>query len=230
MDYNFEVWVSYTLGDLHVAILIAVAKEKTVMKKFITMVMALVLTFGLAVPAFAANEVTANEQRVYDAFVSVVDKYSGFNQKSKDRGEQYKAMAEKALIAADLNKAACDDLKACVDRVAAFIESKNPQSAHDMLLLSGDVVTMVNNTANKYGLKVSLSDTSYSGVKVLKDGKWVSPEPGSGGSGSGSGSNPIKQTGYDLTATVVVAAMLVMAVGACFVVVGKKNLVVSAAE
>jgi hypothetical protein len=207
---------------------LAVAKEKTVMKKFITMVMALVLTFGLAVPAFAANEITANEQSVYDAFVSVVDKYSGFNQKSKDRAAQYKTKAEKALLAADLNKKACDDLKACVARVEAYIDSKNPQSAHDMLLLAGDVVNMVNDTANQYGIKVSLGDTNYSSVMILKNGKYYSVEDAN--SGSSSGKSPIVQTGYDLTATVAVAAMLIVAVGACFVVIGKKNLVANAAE
>ena len=199
------------------------------MKKIITMMMALVLTFGLAVPAFAANEITANEQRVYDSFVAVVDKWFGFNQKSLNRGNQFKRMAEKTLLVANLNKAACDDLQACVDRVAAFIADKNPQSASDLKAISGDVLSMVNATANKYDIKVSLSDDRYADVMIIWNGKYTSVgKIGQGGSSGGSGD--IRQTGYDLTATVVVAAMLVAAVGACFVVVGKKGLVVSPAE
>ena len=199
------------------------------MKKIITMMMALVLTFGLAVPAFAANEITANEQRVYDSFVAVVNKWFSFDQKSKDRGNQFKRKAEKALLVANLNKAACDDLQACVDRVAAFIADKNPQSSSDLKAISGDVLAMVNATANKYGIKVSLSSDRYADVKMICNGKYTSVDDiGQGGSSGGSGC--IRQTGYDLSATVVVAAMLVAAVGACFVVVGKKGLVVSPAE
>ena len=199
------------------------------MKKIITMMMALVLTFGLAVPAFAANEITANEQRVYDSFVAVVNKWFSFDQKSKDRGNQFKRKAEKALLVAELNKTTCDDLQACVDRVAAFIADKNPQSSSDLKAISGDVLAMVNATANKYGIKVSLSSDRYADVKMICNGKYTSVDDiGQGGSSGGSGG--IKQTGYDLTATVVVAAMLVAAVGACFVVVGKKGLVVSPAE
>ena len=199
------------------------------MKKIITMMMALVLTFGLAVPAFAANEITANEQRVYDSFVAVVNKWFSFDQKSRDRGNQFKRKAEKALLVANLNKTACDDLQACVDRVAAFIADKNPQSSSDLKAISGDVLAMVNATANKYGIKVSLSSDRYADVKMICNGKYTSVDDiGQGGSSGGSGG--IKQTGYDLTATVVVAAMLVAAVGACFVVVGKKGLVVSPAE
>jgi len=199
------------------------------MKKIITMMMALVLTFGLAVPAFAANEITANEQRVYDSFVAVVNKWFSFDQKSKDRGNQFKRKAEKALLVAELNKTTCDDLQACVDRVAAFIADKNPQSSSDLKAISGDVLAMVNATANKYGIKVSLSSDRYADVKMICNGKYTSVDDiGQGGSSGGSGC--IRQTGYDLTATVVVAAMLVAAVGACFVVVGKKGLVVSPAE
>ncbi len=199
------------------------------MKKIITMMMALVLTFGLAVPAFAANEITANEQRVYDSFVAVVNKWFSFDQKSKDRGNQFKRKAEKALLVAELNKTTCDDLQACVDRVAAFIADKNPQSSSDLKAISGDVLAMVNATANKYGIKVSLSSDRYADVKMICNGKYTSVDDiGQGGSSGGSGC--IRQTGYDLSATVVVAAMLVAAVGACFVVVGKKGLVVSPAE
>ncbi len=199
------------------------------MKKIITMAMALVLTFGLAVPAFAANEITANEQRVYDSFVAVVNKWFSFDQKSKDRGNQFKRKAEKALLVAELNKTTCDDLQACVDRVAAFIADKNPQSSSDLKAISGDVLAMVNATANKYGIKVSLSSDRYADVKMICNGKYTSVDDiGQGGSSGGSGC--IRQTGYDLSATVVVAAMLVAAVGACFVVVGKKGLVVSPAE
>ncbi len=199
------------------------------MKKIITMMMALVLTFGLAVPAFAANEITANEQRVYDSFVAVVNKWFSFDQKSRDRGNQFKRKAEKALLVANLNKTACDDLQACVDRVAAFIADKNPQSSSDLKAISGDVLAMVNATAKDYNIKVSLSSDSFADVKMLWNGKYTSVDDiGQGGSSGGSGG--IKQTGYDLTATVVVAAMLVAAVGACFVVVGKKGLVVSPAE
>jgi hypothetical protein len=97
-----------------------------------------------------------------------------------------------------------------------------------MLLLAGDVVNMVNDTANQYGIKVSLGDTNYSSVMILKNGKYYSVEDAN--SGSSSGKSPIVQTGYDLTATVAVAAMLIVAVGACFVVIGKKNLVANAAE
>ena len=88
---------------------------------------------------------------------------------------------------------------------------------------------MVNATANKYNIKVSLSDDRYADVKMICNGKYTSVDDiGQGGSSGGSGC--IRQTGYDLSATVVVAAMLVAAVGACFVVVGKKGLVVSPAE
>lgn len=199
------------------------------MKKIITMAMALVLTFGLAVPAFAANEITANEQRVYDSFVAVVDKWFNFDQKSRDRGSQFKRKAQKALLVAELNKTTCDDLQACVDRVAAFIADRNPKSSSDLKAISGDVLSMVNATANKYNIKVSLSDDRYADVMILKNGKYISVDCiGQGGSSGGSGC--IRQTGYDLSATVVVAAMLVAAVGACFVVVGKKGLVVSPAE
>lgn len=189
------------------------------MKKIITMVMALVLTLGLAVPAFAATGITAKEQKLYDSFAAVVDKWFGFNQKSLERGNQFKSVAYRALMVKDLDKAACDDLQACVDRVAAFIAEKNPQSASDLKKISFDVANIVDETASKYGFKVTLNNDRWSDVQIVWNGKWMSVDK-----------IKIVQTGYDLTATVVVAAMLVAAVGACFVVVGKKGLVVSPAE
>ena len=193
------------------------------MKKIVTVMMALVMVLSLSVTALAApNEMSYNEQKIYDKFCQVVDRWYGFNQKSVDRGTQYKSKAKQSLLIMYLSKSQCDDLEACIDRVDAFIASKEPKSAHDMKMLALDVEKIVNETSNKYGIKVVLDANLYADVLIkLKDGTY---KPVGDVTGNDDSDLIIRQTGFDFAATVVVGMVLVTALGVSLLVVGKKRL------
>ncbi|MBQ8975399.1 MAG: hypothetical protein IJ072_06735 [Oscillospiraceae bacterium] len=183
-------------------------------KRILTLVLALVLVVAVAVPAMAASGVNDNEQALLDKFSGVVDKYASAYGK---HAEQYKSEAETALTKVDLDAAACDDLAAAIDAVDAILAAKPVATGADAREVLPEVLKTVNETANKYKMNVTVVDKKgdandgFATVEILGD------------TVANTGS-VVKQTGVDMTATIVVAAVLAVALMAGVTVVGKKKL------
>ena len=71
------------------------------MKKIITIMMVLAMVVALAVPALAAEGITADEQKLLDHFCAIVDEWAEGHPQYAAQQAEYKAMAEAALALLD---------------------------------------------------------------------------------------------------------------------------------
>ena len=186
--------------------------------------MVLAMVVALAVPALAVDGVTKNEQALYDHFCEVVDKWVAKQPDFKDRANQYKQMAQQTLVVADLDAAACTDLDAKITEVDNYLDKENPQTIAEMKEILPTIVQMVNATSQKYDITVAVSSSTQYAQCYVKGVAVVIPTPGKDGDSS---TSPIKQTGFDMTSTIVVAAVLAIALLGSAVVIGKKRLAVN---
>lgn len=202
------------------------------MKKIITLMMVLVMVVALAVPALAVEGVTAAEQDLYNHFCKVVDEWVAKKSEYKDRANEYKDLALQTLIQADLSASACADLDSTIDAVAGDLAAANPTTAEEMKAILPSIVEKVNTTSRKYNIVVAVS-TSTAASAIYLDGKQVvvpstgpAPIKDSGtGKDNTKPSNPIiKQTGFDMTGTIVVAVVLAIALLGSAVIISKKRL------
>ncbi len=183
-------------------------------KRIIAIVLAMVMVCTSAAVAFAAeNQVSADEQAVLDEFCTMVDERLGSI--DSEIATQYKTEAEMALTKVDLDKTACEELSAAVKAVGKILDDNNATDKKTAAACLPEVLKTVNAVANKYGMDVSVNTLSEKGLATVT----INGEPAV---------EPVKpnQTGFDTTATIVVAALVVVALGAGFVVVTKKNLLV----
>ena len=188
------------------------------MKKIITIMMVLAMVVALAVPALAADGVTKDEQALYDHFCKVVDEWVAKKTEYKDKANQYKQMAQQTLVVADLDSAACADLDSKINEVANYLNEKNPTTAAEMKAILPTVVEMVNATSQKYEITVAVSSSSEYAQCYVKGVAVVIPS---------TDSKPIVQTGFDMTSTIVVAAVLAIALLGSAVIISKKRLAVN---
>ena len=202
------------------------------MKKIITIMMVLAMVVALAVPALAVEGVTTDEQALYNHFCDVVDEWVAKKPEYKDRANQYKDMALQTLINADLDSAACADLDSTINSVASDLTNANPTTVEEMKAILPSIVSKVNDTSKKYDIVVAVSEGSGYGQTYVGGKAVVVPADGpapikdsSTGKDNTKPSNPIiKQTGFDMTGTIVVAAVLAIALLGSAVVISKKRL------
>ena len=184
------------------------------MKKIITLVIAVVSVFCMAFTAMAASGVSSDEQALLDKFSAFITSWSAAHPGDEDAANQYIAEATNALIQVDLDAAACADLAAAIDKVEALSKSKGWASNADAWADREAVLQIVNPTANKYNMNVTLdSATHYATVTITTP---AGPTPG------GSTRPAVNQTGVDMTATIVVIVALLAVFGTAVVISRRK--------
>jgi len=192
------------------------------MKKIITIMMVLAMVVALAVPALAADGVTKDEQELLNYFNGIVDKWAATKTGYSKQAEQYKAMAEATLARAELDAAACADLKATAGKVDEYIAGHIPTTEAGVKAFIDAVVAMVNETATKYEIVVAVNGTSELSQVWYKNEPIVITTTPTTNPGD---KNPVvPQTGFDMTGTIVVAVVLAIALLGSAVVISKKRL------
>ena len=214
-------------------------KEMGPMKnRFTSLVLGLILVVAMSIPTFAAGGVNSNEQALLDSFTAVVTSQP----MTYPKAGQYITEATNALIQVDLDAAACADLQKGIEDVAAILSSNSVGNGPAARSVLPQVLTRVNSVANKYGMNVSVVDArgaANDGVATVTvtvpDGGNGGSQGGSGSSGSGSSQSGtttkvastgkiVNQTGFDMTATMAVAVLLLAALAGSIVFISKKNL------
>ena len=182
-------------------------------KRIIAIVVAMVMVFTSAAVAFAASGVSADEQATLDKFCQMVDER--LKPIDEEIANQYKAEAEQALAKVELDKTACDELSAAIDKVGEILDKNNATDKKTAAACLPEVLKTVNAVANKYNMDVAVNTLSRKGYATVTINGEPAVDP-----------TPVNQTGFDTTATIIVAALVVVALGAGFAVVTKKNLLV----
>lgn len=156
---------------------------------------AVLLALVVATPAFAAG-MNSNEQKAYDEFCAILDKYAVSNGGWFDsyHNKQYKEEARSALLHEhiDLDGTAYQefsDILKKIDPILATCNSEREAWSH-----YDEIVKLVNSVANKYDMDVYVTASDHNAHVI------------------------VKQTGFGLaqTATVAAAAGVVLC-GAFFV-------------
>ena len=171
-------------------------------KKFFALIAVLVFAVAFAVPAFAASGITAAEQALLDEFKAgyVVD---GVKVVPPAR---YVATAEKALMERDLSEAQVSEIKSVMRSVFAEMKENKLTTGSEILSYSNykGLVSKIQKLAKKY---------DYVAEPL---GVTLAPVGGKGGT--------IKQTGFDMSATIVIALASVLALGGSAAVIRRKGL------
>ena len=130
-----------------------------------------------------------------------------------DLANEYIAEATNALTKVELDKAACDDLSNTIDEAMVILGPV--QTRAEAKARSTEVVGLVNKTSEKYGMTVTINGKGgvIGGAEVTIKGDKISDNDG-----------PVNQTGFNMTATYTVAAILVAALLAGIIVVRKNKL------
>ena len=184
------------------------------MKKVIALVITVAFIVCAAFTAMAASGVSNDEQALLDKFSAFVTSWSAAHPGDEAVANQYIAEATNSLIQVDLDAAACADLSATIDKVEALSQQKGWKTNADAWADREAVLQIVNATANKYNMNVTLdSATHYATVTITTP---AGPTPG------GSTRPAVNQTGADMTATIIVIAALVAVFGAAVVVSRRK--------
>lgn len=187
--------------------------EDSLMKKIVSILVLAVMALSLVVSASAADGINKDEADLLAKFNGVVDSYAGIN---PGLAGQYKNEAEVALTKVDLDADAVKELSATIDKVVAYAEENGITTKEAAKKALPEVLAMVNDVAAKYGICVT----------VAADGS-VCVTVGNADKAATSDSKLVKQTGVDMTATYIVAGVLVISLVFGLAVVSKKNLLAS---
>ncbi len=173
------------------------------------MILVALMAVMMAVPVMAADGVNADEEGLYNYFTEQVKSQSWLGKKLT---KQYLTESENALIKADLDAAACEDLKGGIDAVMKIIKDNNIKSLHAAKLHRDDFLKATNDVANKYELKVDLN--AKTGVATV----YYKGEPVT------DTSSVVKQTGVNFSSTLIVLAVLAVAAAGA-VVIRRRNVI-----
>ena len=179
--------------------------------RFLTLLVAVIMVVACAFPAFAADGINSDEEALLAKFTEAVD--SKRDLAGDDLANEYIAEATNALTKVELDKAACDDLSNTIDEAMVILGPV--QTRAEAKARSTEVVGLVNKTSEKYGMTVTINGKGgvIGGAEVTIKGDKISDNDG-----------PVNQTGFNMTATYTVAAILVAALLAGIIVVRKNKL------
>ncbi|MBO6157727.1 MAG: hypothetical protein J6P72_00540 [Firmicutes bacterium] len=189
------------------------------MKKLFAVLMVLMLSVLMAVPAFAADGVSTDEEALKAEFDAVVDKWVGVVGDKNGLQNQYKTEAANALAKVELDKAACDDLSATIKAVDALLSSKGVANRSDLRNALPEVLSLVNKTANKYGMTVEVNNKRGD----AKDG-YATVTVKINGTTAAETAKPVNQTGFGLVQTVAVCGVVVALVAGAVITARKQRL------
>lgn len=194
------------------------------MKKLVAAALAGVMTLAMSVSVFAATGVSAEEQTLLDKATKEAQNLGVDTNASAAFKEKY-AEAEKYLAANDLTAEQIKEANVAIDDAVVIMKDemtaqgvtklgdlKEKLSLEQLEALETKVATKVSDDMAKVGIKITLNANGY----TISD---------AAGQPIVDSSNPIKQTGFDLTATVVVAVAFAGAVAVCLVVASKKRFI-----
>ena len=191
--------------------------------------MMVVLVACMSIPAFAASGISSDEQAVLDKFMGVVNKYATYL--GTEHVNQYKAEAERVLVALDFDSAACSELSKGVDEIDTYLAGLGIDSKAKMKAALPGAVDIANKWGGKYySIKVSVTDKGVASVTFALP---PAPEPAPGqdipaqeNTATVTVNNGIiNQTGVDTTATVAVlgGVALISLIGAGAFVASKSK-------
>lgn len=171
------------------------------MKKGLWSILAAVLlALVVATPAFAAG-MNANEQKAYDEFCAILDKYATSNGGWFDsyHNKQYKEEARSALLHEhiDLDQTAYQefsDILKKIDPILAKCHSEREAWSH-----YDEIVKLVNSVANKYDMDVYVTSSDHNAHVV------------------------VKQTGFSLAQTGIVAGSAALVLCVAFFITKKSK-------
>lgn len=200
------------------------------LKRLVSVVLAGAMTLAMSVSAFAATGVTKSEQKILnEAKAKALE--LGVDVDASQRFKDYYAQAESYLVKNDLSDAQVDALVAAVDEAASTakkeMDSNGAAKLSDLSsgvfsTLESKVASQITKAAEAVGIHVTQTANGWE-VQDVNGNAVVQSTTGSDGSNA-----TIKQTGAELTTTVVMAVMFVGALSACIVVAKKRNLFVNA--
>lgn len=198
----------------------------TKFKKLVSFALAGAMSLAMTVSAFAATGVTTTEQKILnEAKAKALE--LGVDVDASQRYKDYYAQAESYLVKNDLSDKQVEALVAAVDEAAAAAQKEmdsngaaklSDLSANVFASLESKVAAQITKAAEAVGIHVAQTANGWE-VQDVNGNTVVQSTTGSDGSNA-----TIKQTGAELTSTVVMAVMFVGALSACIVVAKKKNL------
>jgi len=214
------------------------------MRKIVAILATLAMAVAFALPAFAASGISPEEQALLDRFVAGVTLKDGTVVKP---GSKYIAAVKACLKAKDMDAADIAKAKAEMDKLEAKVIADDYHQVGE--IYEGDnyqsYVSEITSFASELGFKVTPgtngtgnpTPTVYYkdpddpqatlvpvyGVGGTNNGGTNNGGTNNGGSNNG-GKGPVKQTGVDMTATVVTVVALFVVLSGSAVMIGKKKL------
>ena len=186
------------------------------MKKIASLVLAGAMTLSMSVAAFALTGVSTEEQKILDAAPAKAAELGV----STDSA-QYQKYYSQAVTYVQQNDMTTEQVNGAItamnDATAKAKTAMNKAGVTSLFDLDKDCAKVVTDELAAVGIEVKVSaDGTVTGVvKNTETGKANTVV---------STTNVIKQTGSDMTATVVASAAVVGAIAACGVVAKKKGL------
>lgn len=210
-----------------------------IMKKALSAVLAGAMALSMSVAVFAATNISASEQKILDqakvkaAELGVPETSSQF--------EQYYSQAVSYCQQYDMTETEVNGALKAMDEAADIASAKMKEAGVSSLFdldkdtltaLAAQCTSVIQKEFDAVGIKVKLSaDGTVTFVKENTTNNTPNNSKDSSSTAEPVKNNTvfqtskvIKQTGSDLTATVVVAAAVVGAVAACGVIAKKKGL------
>lgn len=168
--------------------------------KIAAFVLTLLMSVSVAVPSAFAADMNKNEEKAYDEFCAVLDRFEA--RTNFDHAGQYKAEAKKALLDSriDLDATAVSKFSEVLSKVDSIFEDCNTQA--EAWARRDEIVPAVNKVANQYNMTVTV-DAKTKDAKVTINGDTIA----STSSNSSSGTKIVKQTGFSVGQSLTVAAM-----------------------
>ncbi len=177
-------------------------------KRLFAVVAVLSMTFAMTICASAA-EITAEEQAILDELSAGVEVDGVLVTVPAD----YMNQAEAYLLNEDVTAEECDEIMAQIDEAEDYVVKNNITDLSKMTSAQiDDVVEIAEKAAEVVDVTITVDTKTGTVTGVDASGKEVL-----------SGKAPVKKTGMDVNATVVMAVALCAVVGTCVVVASKKN-------
>ncbi|MBR3403147.1 MAG: hypothetical protein IKG67_13035 [Parasporobacterium sp.] len=166
------------------------------MKKFLAVIISVVVVLSMALPTFAASGINSNEEALLAKFSALVmswDSVLGTSHKDGGRiSAEYISEAENALTQVDLDAAACADLSAAIDAAEKVATDAGAKTRADLGAILPDVLKVVNATSEKYGMTVTVDYVAHG---VGSDYATVTITTPKGQTSGGSTKPAVNQTG-----------------------------------
>ena len=191
-------------------------------KGLFAFVLAAILSVVMVVPAFAANNgLNSNEQAAFDHGMSVANKWKDAGVLNATDVSNYNEQATAALNAVDLSKEASDEFIAAINKIDGMVAAQK-EAGKPMSQIREALLSEINAVANKYNMYVSYKAGTHAQVTVT-----VKSTDSSGNAKTttvASTGSTVKQTGFGLEQTAIVAAASVAVLAGAFFVARKKQL------